>query len=299
MNKLSKDSTLRQTIDEDSVGQRIDNYLMRRLKGVPKSHVYRILRTTNPSPYMYLLRIPVDDGREPNALLVSGMVMVGALAANGSPVKLTDATAIARLTGEYEVVAVHRDSPLQSMTDLIAMLKANPGSVSWAGGSAGGTDHILVGMIAKDAGVPFTEVAYVAYAGGGLAQATLLGNQVTCGVNGYGEFAEQIAAGNLRALAISSPERVPGIEVPTLREQGVNVDLSNWRGVFAGPGITAEQKASLIALMQTMNATPTWRGELEKHDWNDIFLGGDDFAAYLADETARITEILIEVGLAT
>jgi putative tricarboxylic transport membrane protein len=246
-----------------------------------------------------LTRFLTAEAGQPNALIVSGLVMVGALAANNSPVHLGDATAIARLTGEYEVVAVHRDSPLMTMRDLVAQLRADTGSVSWAGGSAGGTDHILVGMIAHALGVPFTEIAYVAYAGGGLAQATLLGNQVTCGVNGYGEFAEQIAAGNLRALAISAPERQPGIDVPTLREEGVDVELANWRGVFGAPGITEEQKTRLIDLMRAMRDTPTWRRELETHDWNDIWQPGDEFAAYLADETARITAILREVGLAT
>jgi len=234
-----------------------------------------------------------------DALIVSGLVMVGALAANNSPVHLGDATAIARLTGEYEVVAVHRDSPLQSMRELVEQLQADPGTVSWAGGSAGGTDHILVGMIAKAVNVDFRNVSYVAYAGGGLAQATLLGNQVTCGVNGYGEFAEQIAAGNLRALAISAPERQAAIDVPTLREEGIDVELSNWRGVFAPPGIDEMQKNYLIDLMFRMRETPTWREELAKHDWNDIYLPGDEFAQYLAEETARITEILTEVGLAT
>jgi putative tricarboxylic transport membrane protein len=233
-----------------------------------------------------------------DALLVSGLVMVGALAANNSSVRLSETTAIARLTGEYEVVAVHRDSPIMSMRELVELLQADPGAVSWAGGSAGGTDHILVGMIAKAVGVDFREVSYVAYAGGGLAQATLLGNQVTCGVNGYGEFAEQIAAGNLRALAISAPERQSGIDVPTLRDAGVDVDLSNWRGVFGAPGLEESQKIHLIGLMHRMRETPTWRDELAKYDWNDVYLSGDDFAQYLADETARVTEILVEIGLA-
>lgn len=245
-----------------------------------------------------LSRFLSTQAGQPDALIVSGLVMVGALAANNSPVRLSDATAIARLTGEYEVVAVHRDSPIQSMRELVELLQADPGAVSWAGGSAGGTDHILVGMIAKAINVDFREISYVAYAGGGLAQATLLGNQVTCGVNGYGEFAEQIAAGNLRALAISAPEPQPGIDVPALREEGVDVELSNWRGVFGAPGIDETQVAHLIDLMRTMRETPTWREELAKYDWNDIYLPGNEFAGYLATETTRITEILIEVSLA-
>ncbi len=246
-----------------------------------------------------LSRFLSTQAGQSDALIVSGLVMVGALAANSSPVRLSDATAITRLTGEYEVVAVHRDSPIMSMRELVEQLQADPGSVSWAGGSAGGTDHILVGMIAKAVNVDFREVSYVAYAGGGLAQATLLGNQVTCGVNGYGEFAEQIAAGNLRALAISAAEPQPGIDVPTLREEGVDVELSNWRGVFGAPGIDEAQKNYLIDLMREMRETSTWREELAKYDWNDVYLPGDDFAQYLSDETARITEILNEIGLAT
>ena len=173
--------------------------------------------------------------------MVGGMVMVGALVANKSPVSMRDLTPIARLTGEFEVIVVNAASPLKSMTDLITMFKADPGKVSWAGGSAGGSDHILAGMIAKATGVDAKKVSYVAYAGGGPAQAALLGNQVTCGVSGYGEFAEQIKAGKLRALAISADKRQEGIDAPTLKEQGIDVELFNWRGVFGAPGTCARQ----------------------------------------------------------
>ena len=246
-----------------------------------------------------LSRFLAQEVGQPGSLIVSGLVMVGALAANNSPVDLSDATAIARITGEYEVIAVHRDSPIRTMEELVAQLRENPSSVSWAGGSAGGTDHILVGMIAQAVGVPFTEIAYVAYAGGGLAQATLLGNQVTCGVNGYGEFAEQIAAGNLRGLAISAPAPQPGIDIPTLRQAGVDVELANWRGVFGAPGITEDEKNHLVDLMRRMRDTALWQEQLATHDWNDVWLPGDELAAYLSNETARITDILAEVGLAT
>ena len=172
-----------------------------------------------------------------DALMVGGMVMVGALVANKSPVSMRDLTPIARLTGEFEVVVVNAASPLKSMKDFVDAFKADPGKVSWAGGSAGGTDHILAGMIAKAVGVDAKRVSYVAYAGGGPAQAALLGNQVTCGVSGYGEFSEQIKAGKLRALAISADKPQAGIDIPTLKEQGVDVDLFNWRGVFGAPGL--------------------------------------------------------------
>jgi putative tricarboxylic transport membrane protein len=233
-----------------------------------------------------------------NVLMVGGMVMVGALIANKAPVKLTQTTPIARLTGEFEVIVVPAQSSLKSMAELIAQFKADPGKVSWAGGSAGGTDHILAGMIAKAAGVDARKVNYVAYAGGGPAQAALLGGHVTAGVSGWGEFAEQVKAGKLRALAISSGQRVAGIDVPTLKEQGVDVELFNWRGVFGAPGITDAQKQALIGLVDRMAKSPAWAEELKKRDWTGILLSGDDFGRYVQSETQRIEGILRDLGLA-
>jgi putative tricarboxylic transport membrane protein len=233
-----------------------------------------------------------------DALLVGGMVMVGALVANKSPVSMRDMTPIARLTGEFEVVVVNEASPLKSMQDLVAMFKADPGKVSWAGGSAGGTDHILAGMIAKAVGVDPKRVSYVAYAGGGPAQAALLGNQVTCGVSGYGEFAEQIKAGKLRALGISAGQPLDGIAIPTLKAQGIDVELANWRGVFGAPGLSAAQQAALVGLIERMVQGPTWQAELKKRDWAGIFLAGAAFGAFVDSEIARITGILKELGLA-
>jgi putative tricarboxylic transport membrane protein len=225
------------------------------------------------------------------------LVMVGALVANKSPVSMRDMTPIARLTGEYEVIVVNEASPLKSMQDLVSMFKADPGKVSWAGGSAGGTDHILAGMIAKAVGVDARRVSYVAYSGGGPAQAALLGNQVTCGISGLGEFSEQIKAGKLRALAVSSGEPQEG--VPTLKSQGVDVELANWRGVFGAPGIGADKQAALIALVEKMVQGPTWQAELKKRDWAGIFLAGADYARFVDAEIARITGILKDLGLAT
>jgi putative tricarboxylic transport membrane protein len=233
-----------------------------------------------------------------DALLVGGMVMVGALVANKSPVSMRDLTPVARLTGEFEVVVVNAASPLKSMPDLVNMFKTDPGKVSWAGGSAGGTDHILAGMIAKAVGVDPRRVSYVAYAGGGPAQAALLGNQVTCGVSGYGEFAEQIKAGKLRALAISSGQPLAGVAIPTLKAQGIDVELANWRGVFGAPGLSAAQQGALVGLIERMVQGPTWQAELKKRDWAGIFLAGAAFGKFIDSEIARITGILRELGLA-
>lgn len=233
-----------------------------------------------------------------NVLMVAGMVMVGAIIANKSPVSLAQVTPIARLTGEFEVVVVPAQSNIKTMAELIAALKKDPGAVSWAGGSAGGTDHILIGMIAQAVGVDPRKVSYVAYAGGGPAQAALLGNQVTAGVSGWGEFEEQIKAGKMRALAISSDKRVPGNNVPTLKESGVDVELFNWRGVFAPPAIPAAGKQALIDLVDRMYKSPQWQDEMKKRDWVGIYLAGDAFGDYLKTEITRIEGILRSLGLA-
>ena len=128
------------------------------------------------------------------------------------------------------------------MDDLVAKLKADPGAVSWAGGSAGGADHIMAGLIAKAIGVDPTKINYIAFSGGGEALAAILGNQVTVGVSGYGEFESQVEAGTLRLLAVSGEERIPGVDAPTLTEAGVDVALENWRMVAAAPGITPSRK---------------------------------------------------------
>ncbi|MGL5137646.1 MAG: Bug family tripartite tricarboxylate transporter substrate binding protein, partial [Beijerinckiaceae bacterium] len=237
-------------------------------------------------------------GKE-NAVMVGGMVMVGSLIANKSPVKMTDLTPLARLTGEALALVVPATSPFKNLADLVTALKADPGKVSIAGGSAGGSDHILAGMLAKASGVEAKRVAYVAFAGGGPAQAAILGAQVAAGISGYGEFAEQVKAGKMRAIAISSDKRLPGIDVPTFKEQGVDVELFNWRGVFGAPGITPAQRAALIGLFDKLVATPGWTAELQKRDWTGVYLSGDAYGSFLTAEIDRITGILKDLGLSS
>jgi putative tricarboxylic transport membrane protein len=234
---------------------------------------------------------------DPSAVLVGGMVMIGGIILNKSPVTLQQVTPLARLTGEFEVLVVPANSKIKDMKDLVAQLKANPGSVSWGGGSAGGTDHILAGMIAKAAGVEPSKVNYVPFKGGGEAVAAILGGHVTVGVSGYGEFAEHIKSGKMRALALSAPQRVSGINVPTLKEQGVDVELMNWRGVFAAPGISPAQKAELLATVEKGVKSPAWQETLKKLDWTSLYMSGDEFEKYIEAENKRIGDILASLNL--
>jgi putative tricarboxylic transport membrane protein len=234
---------------------------------------------------------------DPEALIVGGYVMVGAILTNASPVDLTMVTPIARLTGESEAIVVPAASPLQSMDDLVAALKADPGAVSWGGGSAGGADHITAGLIAKAIGVDPTKVNYIAFSGGGEALAAILGGQVTVGISGYGEFASQVEAGQLRVLAVSGEERLPGVDAPTLTEAGVDVTLENWRMVAAAPGITPEQEAAITADIEKMATSEGWQKALADRGWIDRFSAGDTFRAQLAADIEATQAILRDIGL--
>jgi putative tricarboxylic transport membrane protein len=232
---------------------------------------------------------------DPHTLFVAGMVMVGAVHLNKSPVNLSMVTPVARLTSEYEAIVVAANSPYKTLADLLKAFKANPGAVSWAGGSAGGTDHILVGLVARQVGVDPAKINYVAFKGGGEAIASIVGGHVSAGVAGVGEYSEQIKGGLMRALAVSSPARVEG--VPTLKEQGVEVELGNWRGVFAAPGITRAQRDALVKLVKAATETPAWKQTLERLNWTDVFLAGDAYAKFLEEDDRRVAGIIDSLGI--
>ncbi len=232
---------------------------------------------------------------DPNALMVGGMVMVGGIILQQSPVNLGMVTPVARLTSEWEVIVVPAASPHKSMADLVKAFKENPGKVSWGGGSAGGTDHILVGLIAKAVGADPAKINYVAFKGGGEALTGIIGGHVTAGVSGIGEFQEQIKGKRLRALAVSAPKAVDGI--PSLKEQGVDVELGNWRGIFGGPGLTPPQRDALVKIVRDATETPAWKQTLDKMGWTPVYLGGDQFKAFLDEDTKRVAAIIESLGL--
>lgn len=232
-----------------------------------------------------------------NALLVNGLVMVGAILTNNSPVTLEQVTPIARLTGEYEVLVVPASSEVKSLDDLIAKFKADPGSVSWGGGSAGGTDHILAGLIAQAAGIEGSKVNYIPYSGGGEALAAIMGGHVTVGISGLGEWLGQIQSGELRALAISAPQKLEGIDIPTLKEQGIDVELANWRAIVGASGIDDGQKKALLEALDTTVKSDGWRKVLTDKKWMDLYLAGDDFATFLKQENDRVAATLKQIGL--
>ena len=230
-----------------------------------------------------------------SALMMGGMVMVGGIILSKSSVDLTMVTPIARLTSEYVVIVVPSASPHKNLGDLMKTFKSNPGSVSWGGGSAGGTDHILVGLAAQAVGADTTKINYVPFKGGGEAIAAIIGGHVTAGVSGLGEFAEQIKGGRMRALAVSGPEPIDGI--PSMKEQGVDVVLGNWRGCFGGPGISPAQRDALVKAVKAATETPAWKETLAKLGWTPWFLGGDEYKQFLDEDITRVAGILTSLGL--
>ena len=261
-----------------------------------------------------LAQLVSDNASVPNTMMMMGLVMVGAIATNQSPVTLDDVTPIARLTTEYEVIVVPADSEIETLDDLVQRFQDDPSGTTWAGGSQGGTDHILVGLIAEAVGVDPTQINYIPYSGGGDALAAILSGDVVAGVSGYGEFQGQIESGELRALAISAPTvtaaATPGAtaspaasptaalpDVPTLQEQGVDVELANWRGVVAGPDMPDDARQCMIAMVDEMVQTEEWQNALARFGWSDYFLPGDEFGAFLASERERVIPLLETLGV--
>jgi putative tricarboxylic transport membrane protein len=232
-----------------------------------------------------------------NQLLVHGFVMMGALLTNKSPVTLEQVTPIARLTAEAEAIVVPPSSPIKSVQDLVAAIKADPSKVRWAGGSAGGVDHIAAGLFAKTAGADPTKINYIPFSGGGEALAAILGGKVTAGISGLGEFESQIKAGKLRLIAVTAPTQREGMATPTLKDQGVDLEITNWRSVVAPPGISPEQRKTLTETIDKMVKSPAWQEVLKQKGWDDAYLSGDEFAAFLKAENARVHEVLSSIGL--
>jgi putative tricarboxylic transport membrane protein len=234
---------------------------------------------------------------DPNALMVMGAVMIGGLITSKSPLSLDKATPLARLTSEYNVFVLPESSPLKSMKDVVDQLKKDPGSVKWGGGSRGSTEHVAAAMIAQAAGVDPAKINYVAFRGGGEATAAILGGNVTVGGSGYSEFQQYIDAGKMRAVGVTAPERLKGINVPTLKEQGINVEIGNWRGVYGAAGINAEQRKALLDLIAKATQHKTWTEALEKNGWTPALLTGDAFAQFVERDSAALRETMTRAGM--
>ncbi len=234
---------------------------------------------------------------DPNALMVMGAVMLGGIITSKPAVNLSQVTPIARLTSEYNVFVVPAASPFKTMGDVVAQMKKDPASVKWGGGSRGSTEHIAAAMIARETGVDPAKVNYVAFRGGGEAVAAIIGNNVSVGGSGYSEFAEHIASGKMRAVGVTSATRLKGIDVPTLKEQGVDVVIGNWRGVYGAAGITPAQRKALTDLIVKATKTKAWAESMEKNNWTPALMIGTEFDNFVDNEFAGLRAVMAKSGM--
>ena len=232
-----------------------------------------------------------------NAMMTMGAVMLGGIITGKPPVSLSQATPLARLTSEFNVFVLPANSPLKSMKDVVEQMKKDPGSVKWGGGSRGSTEHIAAAMLAREVGVDPAKVNYVAFRGGGEAIAAILGGNVTVGGSGYSEFAEYITTGKMKAIAVTSEARLKGIDVPTMKEQGYNVVIGNWRGIYGAGGITPAQRKELIEMLVKATKTKAWGESLEKNNWTSALLTGADFEKFVDDEFASLRAVMHKSGM--
>ncbi|MCT7660144.1 Bug family tripartite tricarboxylate transporter substrate binding protein [Mycobacterium deserti] len=244
-----------------------------------------------------MARLMNEKGND-DLMMTMGLGVVGATYTNGSKIKASDATALAKLIEDPGAIFVPADSPLKTVQDFVAAWKADPSKVTIGGGSSpGGPDHLFPMEVARAVGVDPRAVNFVTYDGGGDLLTALLGKKITVGTSSPGELIDQIEAGQLRVLAVSSDDRVEGVDAPTLKESGIDLTFANWRGVLAPPGISEEAKRSMIKVLQDLHDTPQWKEALAKNGWTDAFVTGEAFEQFLIEQDNRVSSTLTELGL--
>ena len=232
-----------------------------------------------------------------NSLMVMGAVMLGGIITGKPPVSLDKVTPIARLTSEYNVFVVPANSPLKTMKDVVDQLKKDPGSVKWGGGSRGSTEHIAAAMLAREVGVDAAKINYVPFRGGGEAVAAILGGNVTVGGSGYSEFQQYIETGKMRPIAVTSGKRLKGINIPTMIEQGYNIEIGNWRGVYAPAGLTAAQRKGLTDMVLKATKSKSWAESLEKNNWTPAWMPNPEFDDFVDREFASLRATMVKSGM--
>ena len=244
-----------------------------------------------------LARMVTEEG-DGNLMMLMGLGVVGSVYTYKSDSTLQDTTPIARIVSEPETIVVPADSPYDSLDELVKDWKASPRAMPVGGGSSpGGPDHLAPHMLAQKVGITPSDVNYVTYDGGGPLLAALLGGEVKFGITGYSEIRDQIDSGALKVLGVTSPEPVPGLDAPTLKEQGIDLEFNNWRGLVAPPGISDAQRAALTKLVQDLFKTKGWKKAMAENGWSPMLLTGERFEDYIASENQRVENILAKLGL--
>lgn len=232
-----------------------------------------------------------------NAIMSMGAILVGGIILNKSPVTLESVTPLVRLTDDADVLAVPVSSPIKTVDDLLKALRENPGAMAIGGGSVGGVDHVAAALIAQAAGVPPGKLNYIPYPSGAEVVPQLVSGQLKLALSGLSEFKPYADQKRLRIIAVTSADRLPGVDAPTLKESGVDVVIGNWRGIVGAPGMSKEGRAMWLDRYQKLHASPQWKKKLAEQGWADAYLAGDDFAKFLDEEKVRQEKVLKDLGL--
>lgn len=232
-----------------------------------------------------------------NVLTMTGLGMVGAVETLGSEHTMADSTPIAQLASEYLAVVVPADSPYKDLDDLAADWRKKTGKLPVAGGSMGGVDQIFAARVAESMKASPSEINYLPYAGGGEVLTSLLSGTADVGFGTLSDFSDQMENGSVRALGLSSAKRLDGVDIPTLREQGYDVEMSNWRGVIAPPGLSEEETAKLEKVVRELRSSPAWADTLKRNRWTDTYQGRPAFEAFLKREISETKETVKALGL--
>ncbi len=243
-----------------------------------------------------LSRVTTMSGRT-GTLLATGSAMVGGIELNASPVNFDDVIPIARVAEDFNVITVPADSPWETIDDMVEDWAADPGGFPLTGGSAGSIDHLILADLGLEAGIDPNDITFIPRAGGGEAVQTMLSGTARAAATGYNEISDQIEAGRVRALGVSAPERIDGIDVPTLIEQGYDSSLTNWRGYLAPPGLSEEQVAELEEIVDELVESESWADAMDRNRWEEAYLVGPEFEEFLREDTIQTQELLEELGL--
>lgn len=234
---------------------------------------------------------------EATNIMATGSAMIGGIALNDSPVTMDDVELLARITQDYSAIVVPADSPYQTFEDLMTAYQEDQDSVVWTGGSAGSIDHLLIAQMTIYQELDAAEMTYIPRSGSGEAIQTILSETAGAAAVGYNEVADQIEAGRIRALAVSSPERLEGADVATMTEQGYDIVLENWRGWVAPQGITEEERTELLAIISETRESPEWQEALARNQWIDAYLTGPELEEFVRMDTERTENLVEELDL--
>jgi putative tricarboxylic transport membrane protein len=231
---------------------------------------------------------------QPNNILVGGTGLLAATIQFDSAATLDDVTPLATIVEEYDVIVVPASSPYETLEDLVEAWRADPRALPWSGG--GSFDQLVVTDLALAAGIDPVDVTYIPSDGGGEAIQAMLNGTVAAAAGGYPDNIDQIESGRLRALALVAPEPVEGIDIPTAREQGFDITLTNWRSLSAPSGLSDEDTEALVELVRETLATPEWEDAMQRYHWTEKVITGDELDAFLVEEHDRIAQLYKEMG---